>query len=431
MPDSKREDRIWTIADAAKAIASGRLTSEALVRGFLDRVAVREKSVRAWAFIDPRKALAEARKRDKARPRSRLHGIPFGVKDIIDTHDMPTEYGSPIYRRNQPSQDAACVALLREAGGVALGKAVTTEFATRHPGKTRNPHNSRHTPGGSSSGSAAAVGAGMVPLAFGTQTTGSVIRPAAYCGVVGTKPTYGTINRAGVKQLSEFLDTIGYYTRTVEDAALALEVLAGNPVPDFSSVGSLRPKIAICRTTVWDKAKPETVALFEDLPARLSRAGARVRELVLPRAFAGVAQSQAVINEYDTWRSLAYERVNFPGKISAVLTARLESASRHSRERYEAAKAEAAQCRKLLHDLIGRDEVIVAPAAPGVADEGTGYSGDPIFSQVWQHLLVPCVCVPAGTGPKDLPLGVQVIAPCGEDGRAFLFAEWVRRALAE
>src|SRR3990170_2418583 len=220
--------------EVAARIAAGKLKSEALVAACLERVSQREADVQAWAAIDPGAALAQARARDQEPRRTRLHGIPVGVKDVFDTADLPTEYGSPIYRGNRTACDAACVAQVRELGGVILGKTVTTEFATRHPNKTRNPQNPRHTPGGSSQGSAAAVADCMVPIAFGTQTSSSIIRPAAFCGVIGYKPTFNLINRAGLKFLSESLDTIGTLTRTVADAALIIEELAGLPAAPFS-----------------------------------------------------------------------------------------------------------------------------------------------------------------------------------------------------
>ncbi len=420
----------WPMADAARAIAAGRLTSEALVAACLARIEERDGEVGAWTHVDPGRALAEARARDAEAPRSPLHGVPFGVKDIIDTADMPTEYGTPIYAGVRPAWDAACVALLREAGCVALGKTVTTEFATRHPGKTRNPLDLARTPGGSSSGSAAAVADFMAPVAYGTQTTGSVIRPGAYCGVVAVKPTFGAINRSGVKPLSDVLDTVGYYTRTVEDAALFLHVAAGVPATDFGGVAGLKPRIAVCRTTVWDRARPETVALFDGLGERLAAAGAETRELVLPADFDGIADAQAVLNDYESLKALTYERVNFPGMLSEELTAKIERSSGHSHETYRRALGLAERCRTLLPDLIAGDETILAPAAMGVAEVGLGYTGDPIFSQVWNALHVPSVCVPAGAGPAGMPLGVQIVARCGDDGRAFVHAEWVRRALA-
>tara|TARA_A100001037_G_scaffold305806_1_gene347514 strand:+ start:140 stop:1441 length:1302 start_codon:yes stop_codon:yes gene_type:complete len=430
---AKSEDNAyntWSITSAAKAIAAGDLTSEALVASCLARIEEREAEVGAWIHIDAERALAEARQRDAATPGSPLHGIPFGIKDIIDTVDMPTGYGSPIYKDAQPLWDASCVALLREAGCVALGKTVTTEFATRHAGKTCNPLDLTRTPGGSSSGSAAAVADFMVPVAYGTQTTGSVIRPGAYCGVVAVKPTFGLINRAGVKELSESMDTIGFYTRSVEDAALFLHVLADYPQTDFGDVETLKPKIAICRTTVWDQANSETVALFDSLTERFGKLGAEVRELELPADFDDIAPAQAVLNDYESLRALAYERINFPDQLSEEMTSKIERSLTHSRDKHSWAIDLMQHCKTLLPTLLAEDEVIVAPAAQGIAEVGHVYTGDPIFSQVWNAIHVPSVCVPAGTGPAGMPLGIQIIARCREDDRAFIHAEWVRRALA-
>ena len=420
----------WSIARAAKAIASGNLTSEALVASCLERIKEREAKVGAWIHLESERALAEARERDAASTLSPLHGIPFGIKDIMDTWDMPTGYGTPIYSGTQPVWDAACVALLREAGCVALGKTVTTEFATRHPGKTCNPLDLNRTPGGSSSGSAAAVSDFMVPVALGTQTTGSVIRPGAYCGVVAVKPTYGLINRSGVKELSVSMDTVGYYTRTVEDAALFLQVVANYPETDFTVLADLKPKIAICRTTVWDQAKPETVALFDGLSERMSAVGAEVRVLDLPADFDNIADAQAVLNDYESLRALTYERNAFPEKLSEELTSKIERSFTHTYERYRWASDLAQHCKELFSVLMAEDEVVVAPAAPGVAEIGQSYTGSPIFSQVWNLIHVPSVSVPVGTGPGNMPLGLQIIAHCGDESRAFIHAEWVRRVLA-
>ena len=238
-----------TAAEAARRIAAGKLTSEALVTACLERIRERERDVQAWIHCDPDAALAQARAIDKARSRGPLAGVPVAFKDIIDTADLPTEYNSAIYRGHRPQTDAACVALVRAAGGVVLGKTVTTEFASRSPGPTRNPHNPKHTPGGSSSGSAAAVADFMAPLAFSTQTGGSTIRPASYCGIVGYKPTFGTINRAGVKPLAESLDTIGVMARTVEDCALLVHAVSGRSLPDFASQLASPPRIGLHRTS--------------------------------------------------------------------------------------------------------------------------------------------------------------------------------------
>src|SRR4051812_47084019 len=265
--------------DLATSIAAGKVQSEALVAACLERIRAREPEVNAWAYLGAQIALKQARERDRQAPRSRLHGIPVGVKDVIDTVDMPTEYGSPIYKGHRPASDAACVAQLRELGGVVLGKTVSTEVATRHPGKTRNPRNLQHTPGGSSSGSAAAVADFMVPLAFGTQTSSSIIRPAAYCGTIGYKPSFNLLNRAGLKFLSESLDTLGVLARTVPDAALIVELLSGSEPARFEETGTLRPRIGFCRTSWWSEADEATQNALERALPRLAQAGARIAEV--------------------------------------------------------------------------------------------------------------------------------------------------------
>src|SRR3954464_15766890 len=267
-------------AEAARRLEARELTSEALAAACLERIAVREEAVHAWAFIERAAALAQARALDRAPRRSRLHGVPFGIKDIIDTADLPTEYNSPIWRGHRPKGDAACVTLLKQAGRVILGKTVTTEFANNHPSQTRNPHNPAHTPGGSSSGSAAAVADAMVPLALGTQTGGSVIRPAAYCGTAAIKPSFGAINRAGAKLLAESLDTIGIFSRDVEDLILMLEVLSGRAFPAKGNSG--KPKIGLCRTPRWRDADAVTQANLEQAAQRLAKAGAIVSDFELP-----------------------------------------------------------------------------------------------------------------------------------------------------
>src|SRR5215216_600925 len=243
--------------EAAQQIAARRLSAEALVAACLDRIAAREAAVGAWHHLDREAALEAARQRDREAPRGPLHGLPIAVKDLIDTADMPTGYGSPIYQGHRPAADAACVALARSAGAVVLGKTVTTEFACFTPGKTANPHNLAHTPGGSSSGSAAAVAESMAPLAFGTQTAGSVIRPAAFCGIVGYKPSFGTIPRAGVKMLCDSLDTVGTMARNVADAAFFAGVIAGRPELRDVAPSEAPPRFGLYRTPMWDEAGPE------------------------------------------------------------------------------------------------------------------------------------------------------------------------------
>ena len=416
-------------SEAAAAIAAGTLTSEALVTACLDRIHAREDAVQAWAFIDPELALSQARSRDRERPRSRLHGIPVGVKDVLDTCDMPTEYGSPIYRGHRPDRDAACVAQMRELGAVVLGKTVSTEFATRHPNKTRHPLDPSRTPGGSSSGSAAAVADGMVPIAFGTQTSSSIIRPAAFCGVVGYKPTFGLINRAGLKFLSEALDTIGTLTRSVADAALVAEELAGLPVARFELVAALAPRIGMCRTPYWGRADAASQANLESAARTLARAGARVDEIDLDGEFAALADTQIAVSGYETWRALAHERTRFPQLISENLTARIATGGRVTRAQYEAGIALAMRCRARIDAVLCDHDVLLAPSAPGEAP-GIESTGDPIFGLMWTLLHLPCLTLPCGAGPGGLPLGVQLIGARGGDAALFPNAEWARRALA-
>jgi len=417
--------------EASAAIAAGKLSSEALIAECLERIGQREQEVRAWAFIDPKLALEQARQRDREPARSRLHGIPIGVKDVIDTCDMPTEYGSPIYRGHRPVCDAACVAQARELGAVILGKTVSTEFATRHPNKTRNPCNIEHTPGGSSSGSAAAVADGMVPIAFGTQTSSSIIRPAAFCGVIGYKPTFGLINRAGLKFLAESLDTIGTLTRTIPDAALIVEELSGMPATSFDEVSLLEPRIGFCRTPYWDQADAGTQANLQSAVDRLAAAGAKVGEVTLPDEFAALAETQIIVSAYEFFRALTHERTRFPQLISASLTERIAAGGRVSRAGYEESRGLAQTARKQVADVFRDYDVLVAPSAPGEAPRGLESTGNPIFGLMWTLLRLPCLTLPHGVGPHGLPLGLQVVGRRGEDAHLFVHAEWIRRRLDE
>lgn len=415
--------------DAAAAIAAGKLTSEALVDACLARIRERENAVQAWACVDPELALRQARDRDRESPRSRLHGIPVGVKDVIDTRDLPTEYGSPIYKGHRPACDAACVAQVRELGGVILGKTVSTEFATRHPNKTRNPHDPQRTPGGSSSGSAAAVADCMVPIAFGTQTSSSIIRPAAYCGVIGYKPSFGLLNRAGLKFLSESLDTLGTLTRSVADAALIAEELSGMAPAVFDDAAALKPRVGFCRTPWWSHADDATRASLEQAARTLAAAGAQVTEIELDAEFAGLADTQAALSAYEFYRALTHERTRHPELISASLTARIAAGGKVTRPQYEAAVALAARCRARIADVFRAYDVLIAPSAPGEAP-GIESTGEPIFGLMWTLLHLPCLTLPHGKGPAGLPLGLQVVAPYGRDTALFLNSEWVQRALA-
>lgn len=424
-----RAPALPSAVEAAAEIRAGRLSSERLVRSCLERIAQREPEVQAWAWIDAEQALAQARARDRETPRSPLHGIPVGIKDVIDTCDMPTGYGSPIYANHQPAADAACVAQIRELGGVILGKAVSTEFATRHPNKTRNPHRLTQTPGGSSSGSAAAVADGMVPLALGTQTSSSVIRPAAYCGVVGYKPSFGLINRAGMKFLSESLDTIGVLSRTVADAALLATQLAGIPWTPPGAAMARPPRIAVCRTPYWAAADASVQSSLIETAARLKAAGAALVELELPAMFAGMNHLQVAISAYEFYRALSHERIRHPDLLSASLSARIAAGGRVSRAEYEAALVDTARCRAWIADAFAGFDLIIAPSAPSEAPELSN-TGEPTFGLMWTLLQLPCLTLPCGTGATGLPLGLQVIAAAGHDPDLYAGAGWIEHQLA-
>ncbi len=415
-------------SEASRKIAAGELTAETLAASCLERIADREAAVQAWAFIDPDAVLKQARALDQQPRRSRLHGIPVGIKDVIDTHDMPTQYGSRIYEGNQPGCDAACVAQIRELGGLILGKAVSTEFATRQPNKTRNPLNPAHTPGGSSSGSAAAVADFMVPIALGTQTSSSIVRPAAYCGVVGYKPSFGLINRAGLKFLSESLDTIGSLTRTIPDAALIVEELSGLTPTSFENVDKLRPRIGLCRTPWWNSADDTSKANLEQAARTLAAAGAHVTDVTLDDSFATLDEIQIELSSYEFNRALTFERTRHPDLISPHLLGRIAAGGKVTRSRYEQCVVATKQARLRIADVFRDFDVLVSPSAPSEAP-GIESTGEPIFGLLWTLLRLPSLTLPFGKGAAGLPLGIQFIAASGKDNSLFLHAEWSDRKL--
>jgi len=422
--------RSLTVREAARQIADRRLSAEALVKVCLDRIAARETVVGAWQLIDREWALAAARRRDAEPLRGPLHGIPIAVKDLIDTVDMPTGYGSPIYRDHRPAADASCVALARAAGAVVLGKTVTTEFAAFTPGKTANPRNPAHTPGGSSSGSAAAVADGMVPLAFGTQTAGSVIRPAAYCGCIGYKPSFGLINRAGVKPLADSLDTVGVLARTVEDAAFFAGVLSERPALRNLTIPSQAPRFGLYRTPMWEEAEPATAAALDTAREALERAGAVVAELAIMPEHHGLAEAQDTIMRFEMAQALAYERIEHSAELSPRLAQMLDAGMTIGAEEYERALARAAEARAALAAFFGECDAVLVPAAPGEAPPGLGNTGNPIFNRMWTFLGVPCVTLPARWAENALPTGVQLVGRMRDDARLMACAAFLEQALA-
>lgn len=403
---------------------------ESIARACLEQIEVDEPRVRAWAHLDPALVLARARDLDHvpAAERSALHGIPIGVKDIFDTYDMPTTHGSPIYVDNCPRTDAASVSIARQRGALVVGKLVTTEFAAWPPGPTTNPHDESRTPGGSSSGPAAAVAAGMVPVAYATQTTGSIVRPAAFCGVVGYKPTHGLLPCVGVKAISETFDTVGVMTRTVEDAAFVVGALSDRALglpPELSA-----PRLGICLTHEWAAAAPETVSLFEALPGVLERAGCHPVVLVLPPSFAGLVEAQNRIWTFEIARCLADEYRRFARQIREPLRSMLEAGSAMPVQTYDEARSLVRKCQAELPCVLGDLDALITPSAPGEAP-ALATTGDPIFNRAWSALGTPVVNVPAGTGPSGLPLGVQIVGLPTQDARTLASAAWVEAALGE
>ncbi|HET6182238.1 MAG TPA: amidase [Acetobacteraceae bacterium] len=414
-----------TASEAAARLRAGLLSTEALMEAHLEAIAAHEPRVRAFAAFDAEAARRAARN----APVGPLHGLPLGVKDVLDTVDFPSEYGSPIWRGWRPRADAAAVAWARAAGAVVIGKTVTTEFATRKPGPTTNPHNPGHTPGGSSSGSAAGVAAGFFPFAFGTQTAGSVIRPAAFCGVVGYKPSFGMIDRAGMKIMSDSLDTIGVLARSVADCALLAAAVSGRDLGNPATRPDRGPRIGICRGPTWSLAAPETVDLLSRAAACLSRAGAAVEDRELPGEFGDLVEAHPVVMNAESARALGWEWNNARDQISEGLRERLQFGLSCTEADLARAYAAFARTQTGFPAAMEGLDVLLTPSAPGEAPKGLGWTGDPGFNFVWTSLGVPCITVPAGTGPTGLPLGVQIVGRRGEDRATLAWAEWVAAAV--
>ncbi|WP_376091126.1 amidase [Roseomonas sp. CCTCC AB2023176] len=405
-----------------EALRAGRLTPRDVTEACIARVAAREGTVRAFAAHDE---AAWRRGAEVAPVESPLAGLPVGVKDVLDAAGLPAGYGSPIWEGWRPRADAACVAMIRRAGGVVAGKTVTTEFATRRPGPTTNPHDPSRTPGGSSQGSAAGVAAGFFPLAYGTQTAGSIIRPAAYCGVVGFKPTYGTIHRGGMRVMSESLDTIGAMARDVFGCALLVGASAGLDL--WSGLGRRAepPRIAFIPGPAEDVLEESSRAMLEDLAARLGRAGGRVERVALPPAVLAAIEAHPVVMQGEIRQALAWEHAAAPDGLSPWLRERAawvdalpDDALPRAREAFAKARTE--------FDAFMRDyDFVLTASAPGEAPSGLEATGDPACNLLWTALHAPCVTLPAGVGPHGMPLGVQVVGAIGRDRAILAAAEWV------
>ena len=397
----------------------------------LERIAEREEAVHAWAFLDPDAALDQARRREMSTSRGPLHGVPVGVKDIFDTADMPTEYGSAIYRGNRPDRDAAVVARLRTAGAVILGKTATTEFAALAPTETRNPRALAHSPGGSSSGSAAAVADGMVPLALGTQTVGSTVRPASYCGVVGFKPSFGAVPFRGAKPLSPSQDTVGLFARDVEGVELLMRGLGVETAAAADPVwsGGRRPTIALMRNPWWAEASGDARRSVEEAMDLAAAAGARITEIPFPDGCEAMVELQIAISEFETARSLRAEYSSHRGELSDALVALIERGQEVSPEAHRSALAARGDCSKLLETAIGSVDAVATLAASGEAPAGLRSTGDPILARPWTLVGWPAISVPGMHGSGGLPIGVQLVAPHGRDAGVLGAARWLQEAL--
>jgi Asp-tRNA(Asn)/Glu-tRNA(Gln) amidotransferase A subunit family amidase len=437
---------LLSASEAARLIREGVISAEQLVEACVERVREADPQIQAWAYFDHDYALTQARAADalrlEGRPTGPLHGVPVGIKDIFDTADMPTEYGSVLYAGRTPSRDAAVVALLRAAGAVIMGKTVSTEFAYFSPGKTRNPHNPEYTPGGSSSGSAAAVAAEMVPLALGSQTNGSTIRPAAYCGVIGFKPTHGLISRHGALVLSRTLDHVGLFARTVDDIALLAEALVGFDERDpdtqpraripFVQVASeeppLPPMLALVKTPYWDRVDEETKEGFAELIEQL---GDRVEEIELFPSAVQAWASHRIIMEAEMAVNFEREWEKGRERLSEPLRALLERGREVKALDYQRAVARIQPIHESFVELFEqRYDAILTPAAPGPAPKGLESTGDPTFCTLWTLCGMPAISLPLLQSASGLPIGVQLVGPRHGDARLLRTARWLAARIA-
>ena len=443
-----RRRELWEMgaAETVRLLGEGRVTSVEVVEACLQRIRETEPAVQAWAFLDEEYAVVQAKAADGRRvsgvPVGGLNGVPVGVKDIIDTADMPTENGSVLHAGRTPSLDAGVVERLRAAGAVIMGKTVTTEFATRTPGKTRNPHNPAHTPGGSSSGSAAAVAAGMVPLSLGSQTGGSTIRPGSFCGVYALKPTHGLVSRHGMFRLSRSLDHVGLFARTVEDLALLLEEAAGYDQRDPDSLHRARtpyraiaadeppiePRFGFFRSGRWSQVDADAQAALEELVAHL---GGRVEEVELTVPADELAERHRVVMDAEMAINFRREWETGRDRLSPPLQARIAHGHEVRAAEYLAAKEATVALHQTFTELLGqRYDAILTPAAHGTAPVGLESTGEPTFNSMWTLLGLPAVSVPVLEGGNGLPLGVQRVGPRDGDARLLRTARWLAESVA-
>ena len=411
----------------AAAIESGGMTPGDVVDLCAQAIARQEPEIGAFAALD----IAAARRAARASglQLAPLRGLPIGIKDIFDTVDLPTRYGSPIYAGHRPKADAALVSLVRRAGGLVLGKTVTTELASLQPAATRNPRHLAHTPGGSSSGSAAAVAAGMLPIGIGSQTAGSVIRPAAFCGIVGFKPSFRLLPTVGMKCFAWSLDTAGLFAASVADAAFAAAAITGRDLR-IDRRASAAPSLALVRTHLWPQANADMQDALERAARAAEAAGARIRELALPPIFEAAMRAQVIIQDHEAYRALAYEFDQHHDQLAPLLRQQLANAAAIDFDSYDEARRTARRARQMFADLMADTDAMLTPAAPGAAPLGLHSTGDPMFNRLWTLLGPPCINVPGLIDGRGLPLGVQIVGRFARDRTALEAARFVERALA-
>ncbi len=411
--------------EIARMIRESNTTPSAVMAAHLDRIAEREADVGAFIHLDADRAMERARAADDTPAMGPLHGVPFVIKDIIDTDDMPTSWGSDIFIDRLPTENAGCVRAFIDAGAIPIGKTVTTEFAYFRPGKTANPMNLAHTPGGSSSGSAAAVADYMAPLAFGSQTAASLIRPAAYCGVCAFKPTTGTFDLSGIMALAPSLDTLGVLARDPQDLILARSLLTETPLPAPSDFSDTVPRVSMMRGPHWQEGTIEMRDVCRRAMRALSESGAETGKAAHPPVFAELTEAQKTVMGYEAARCRAEVYDAHCAAISDQFAKLIEDGKRVTYTRYQAALATRDRANAMIDVIFTDCDALLVPSAPGEAPEGLGATGDPLFSRMWNLLQLPCVALPLGVGPRGLPLGIQLIGRKGDDKKLLAIAAWV------
>ena len=417
------------IGTALKMMAAGAFTATEYMQACLDRIAEREADVGAWTHVARDAALLEVRAADTRQRSGALHGIPIAIKDIIDTHDMPTEHGSPIYAKSFPPSDAACVAMLRRAGAIILGKTVSPEFAAVTPGRTANPHNLKHSPGGSSSGSAAAVADFMVPAAIGTQTVGSTIRPASYCGVVGYMPSHQILSVQGVKMQAGSLDNLGILTRSVSDVALIGNAILGCDALDVQPLAK-PPRVGLCLSPHWPQAHESTRRVMDEAVAMLRKAAATVEDAELPPSFGDALDAHWTILAFEFARAMAFEHHARHDQLSQRLVELLDRGFATPFSTYVDACRTADARRREFAAIVSDYDVLLTPAASGEAPEGLRTPSDLLFQRLWTLLYVPAITLPGFVGPNKLPIGIQLVGQRFEDSKLLSGAAWIEQAIA-